>query len=167
MRIIFISDIHGNKESIEFLRKEKFDELIVLGDVYGYGFEPEKDSDLINELLNYKNKMICLKGNSDIDNANLFSPSKSIKFTCDGILFRCDHGNRFNYRNASFITEKGVLVFGHEHTPYIQKIDNMIYVCVGSIAKPRNGTVPSYGVYEKNHFIIYSKDHKIIDQIKI
>ncbi len=104
MRIIFISDIHGNKESIEFLRKETIDELIVIGDVYGYGFEPEKDSDLINELLNYKNKMICLKGNSDIDNANLFSPNKSKKFTCDGILFSCDHGKRFNYRNASFIT---------------------------------------------------------------
>ena len=167
MKIIFISDIHGNKKSIEFLRKERFDQLIVLGDIYGYGYEPEKDEELIKELLNYKDKMICLKGNSDVDNSNIFTSSKAIKFVNDDITFRCDHGDKYNYHNASFINEKGILVYGHEHTPYIKKVDNMIYVCVGSIGKPRNGSVASYGVYEKNNFILYSIDNKVLDSIKI
>ena len=167
MRILFISDIHGNKDCLNILRRERFDQLIVLGDIYSYGYNEEDDKDTVKELLNYKSKLLCLKGNSDIDNDELFSKDKSIKFVTDNILFRCDHGDKYNYHNASFIGEKGVLIYGHEHVPYIKKIENMIYVCVGSIGKPRYGSKASYAVYDKNNLIIYSIDKEIIDSIKI
>ncbi len=167
MRIIFISDIHGNKDCLAFLRKEKFDQLIVLGDIYSYGFNEDDDKDTINELMNYKNKMFCLKGNSDIDNKELFSGEDTIKFNVDNHLFICNHGNKYNYHNASFLEEKAILVYGHEHVPYIQKVDNMIYVCVGSLGKPRYSTKASYAVYEKGQIILYSLDKEVIDSIKI
>ena len=167
MRIIFISDIHGNKDSLSFLRKERFDQLIVLGDVYSYGFEPDKDDDTIKELMNYKSKMICLKGNSDSDNQNLFTDVDTIKFTTDNHLFICNHGNKYNYHNASFLGEKAVLIYGHDHVPYIKEVDNMIYVCVGSLGKPRYATKPSYAVYEKGQIVLYSLDKEIINQVKI
>ena len=167
MRIIFISDIHGNKDGLNFLRKEKFDQLIVLGDIYSYGYNPDQDEEVIKELMNYKSKLICLKGNSDFDNYSLFTQNKSIKFVVDNILFRCDHGNKYNIHNGSFINEKGVLIYGHEHVPYIKKISNMIYVCVGSVGKPRYESKPSYAVYEKKNIILYSLNHEIIDSIKI
>lgn len=167
MRILFLSDIHGNKQSLDFLKTEKFNQLIVLGDIYGYGYEPEKDQDTVNELLNYKDKMLCIKGNSDVNNSNLFSPSKSIQFTIDNILFRCDHGDTYNYHSGSFIKEKGVLLFGHEHVPYIHRVGDMIYACVGSVGKPRSGSPASYAVYEKNTLTLYTLDKKVIDSVVI
>lgn len=167
MRIMFISDIHGNKECLNILRKERFDQLVVLGDIYSYGYNEDDDKDTIKELMNYKSKLICIKGNSDSDNKELFSKDKSIKFVVDNILFRCDHGDKYNYHHASFIDEKGVLIYGHEHVPYIKQISNMIYVCVGSLGKPRYGSKASYAIYEKNNLIIYSIDKEIIDSIKI
>ena len=58
MRIIFISDIHGNKESLSFLKKEKFDQLVVLGDVYSYDIDSQNDAETINELLKKPNNIL-------------------------------------------------------------------------------------------------------------
>ena len=38
MRLLIISDIHGNYNDLEkVVNKEKFDQLIVLGDLFNYG----------------------------------------------------------------------------------------------------------------------------------
>ena len=51
MRILVLSDIHGNYDALKaVLEKEEFDEAIVLGDLVDYGPEPEKVVDSIKSL---------------------------------------------------------------------------------------------------------------------
>ncbi|OYV02630.1 hypothetical protein CGW93_04555 [candidate division bacterium WOR-3 4484_18] len=44
MKLAILSDIHGNWEAfsavLEFLDKEKVDKIIILGDIVGYGADP-------------------------------------------------------------------------------------------------------------------------------
>lgn len=64
MRIGFISDIHGNYESLEValttLRSQNVDEIVCVGDVVGYGAEPGKCIDTVE-----KNSAIIIAGNHD------------------------------------------------------------------------------------------------------
>ena len=64
MRIAIISDIHGNLEALnvvlEYCEKAEVDELISLGDVVGYGPNPNECVNLIE-----KNASIKIMGNHD------------------------------------------------------------------------------------------------------
>ena len=63
-RVAFISDIHGNitalREVLKDIKEQKVDEIICLGDIVGYGAEPEACLDLVEEICS-----VCLKGNHD------------------------------------------------------------------------------------------------------
>ena len=61
-----MSDIHGNYKSLNnVLKNESFDKLIILGDLFSYGFNyNNKDENNILKLLsNYKDAIILIKGN--------------------------------------------------------------------------------------------------------
>lgn len=64
MKIGIISDIHSNLESLEasliYFEKEKIDKLIIIGDVIGYGPDPNDCIELVK-----KNADIILKGNHE------------------------------------------------------------------------------------------------------
>ena len=64
MRIAVISDIHGNlealKKAFEYIEKNDIDEVICLGDVVGYGPNPNECVELIKEKVT-----VCLLGNHD------------------------------------------------------------------------------------------------------
>ncbi len=64
MRYFVISDIHGNLEAFKAVlkasKKEKFDRVIFLGDVVGYGADPVKVCKLLKEM-----DPICVMGNHD------------------------------------------------------------------------------------------------------
>ena len=60
-----------------------------------------------------------------------------------------------------------VLVYGHEHIPYIENHNNMLYINVGSISLPRNNNKPTYMIYENKTFTIYDVENNIVNQCKI
>jgi uncharacterized protein len=168
MKILFFSDIHGIHDNLEYIRlleeKEKFDKIVVLGDLYYGG--PNYDGDKLiksnmvkNFLTNYQDKLICLKGNCDSDvdiKASDFPICNNLALIhVDGIDIYCTHGNEYNIENDRKFKRKGVLIYGHEHYPYIEKKDDMIFINVGSISLPRNNSTPSYCIYSNKEFIIY------------
>ena len=66
MRILIISDIHGNLEAMkEILNKEKFDKVWFLGDFADYGPQPDAVLDELRSL----NPDIWIMGNHDYANA--------------------------------------------------------------------------------------------------
>ena len=180
MKFLFISDIHGITENLDYIRgldkKEKFDKVIVLGDLYHassiYNHMFEINSLKVKEfLMSFSDKIICLRGNCDSDvdiKTTDFPISSNLALICvDGLDIYLTHGNEYNKdRNYKF-NRKGILVYGHEHFPCIEKIDDMIYICVGSLSLPRYGSKPSYMIYENKNFIIYSVDGEVIDKIKV
>ena len=157
MKIIFISDIHGQ---IENLKKISFDcdKLVVLGDLFGYSY---KDNDfIINFLKKNKERLVLLKGNCDNSE---FLDLLQINYydyydlRVDDVAIRCTHGNK------DYLGDFDVLVFGHKHYPFIEK-GNVIKICVGSLSSPRNGSNYSYCIYENKCFRLIDIDENILEE---
>jgi putative phosphoesterase len=95
VKIVIISDIHGNFDALSALR-ESYDELWVLGDLVNYGPEPEPVVDFVKS-----NSMVVVRGNHD----------HSIGYNEDP---RCSP----RFREMAEATRRytdSVLSFGHKH----------------------------------------------------
>lgn len=174
MKIIFFSDIHGKTTHLDklenIIENANFDKIIVLGDIFDYSFSDE--SRKVEEFLKrYQEKLIIMKGNCDrIDHIE----KSSLTFTYDIVLLTVDkidiyltHGNRYHKDNNSTFTN-GVMVYGHEHIPYIRKEEDMIYLNTGSLSLPRDEKGPTYIIYEDRCFTIYSiLDGRVVDSISL
>lgn len=180
MKILFLSDIHGIPKNLDYIRslddKEKFDKIVVLGDLYysgpSYNLDMIIDSKKVLEFLNsYKHKLIAVRGNCDSDvdikvSDFMFSDDLCL-LSIDGINIYCTHGNKYNKNNYSKLNKNSILIYGHEHYPYIITEDDFIFINVGSISLPRNNSNPSYGIYENNTFTLYDINDLLIDYIEI
>lgn len=64
MRILVISDIHANKDALNAVIKDakNFDGVWCLGDIVGYGPEPNECIEIVRNLPELK----CIKGNHDV-----------------------------------------------------------------------------------------------------
>jgi diadenosine tetraphosphatase ApaH/serine/threonine PP2A family protein phosphatase len=67
MRIAFLTDIHGNLEALNAtlrtVRAGGFDQIVVLGDLVGYGPDPAAIVETVGGLID--DGAICIKGNHD------------------------------------------------------------------------------------------------------
>lgn len=181
MKIIFLSDIHGIYENLDLIDKiienEKIDKIVVLGDLYYYGpnYNGNKkvNSVMVKDFLTkHSDKLICMRGNCDSDvdvKVSDFPICSGLSMLyIDDLNIYVTHGNEYNKEKTNkFNNREGVLVYGHEHIPYIEKNNNMIYINVGSISLPRNGNLPTYMIYEKRCFKIYNINKEIVNQIEV
>lgn len=180
MKIVFLSDIHGVYDNLNVIEKilenDKIDKLIVLGDLYYPG--PNYNGGLKinslaikNFLMKYSENLICMRGNCDSNvdiKASDFPICDGLSMIyVDGLNIYITHGNEYSMEKNRKLTNKGILVYGHEHIPYIKKSEDMIYINVGSISIPKNGNLPTYMIYENRKFIIYDIEGKIIDEIGV
>lgn len=170
MKILFIADIHGKYENIKkvdaMMQKQNIDKLIVLGDIFGYIQEENKE--IYTFLKKNKEKLIYMKGNCDNEIAELDQSENLKVIEVDNITFYLNHGHQYSYeKRQNFINKKGVLIYGHYHIPYIKKEANMVYICVGSISYPRNQNDCSYGMYQNGKFIVYDMEQNILDYIEL
>lgn len=172
MKILFFSDIHGVTRNLDFIdnliKKENFDKIIVLGDLY-YSGPNYKGSHIINSLevkeflTRYKEKMFCVRGNCDSDvdiKASDFPISDELLLlNVDGLNIYCTHGDKYNFENSRKFCQTGILIYGHEHIPYIKNINDTTYICVGSVSLPKDEMGASYAVYENKKMTLYSIDN--------
>ena len=77
MRVLIVSDIHGNFDNMRKVieNNPSFDKLLLLGDILvgpnTYGYNPEQLALFLNI---YKDKIIAVKGNNDWDSHLLEFP---------------------------------------------------------------------------------------------
>lgn len=164
---LFISDIHGNIENLKKLELSKYDTIFFLGDLYG---TIDGDEEVKKFMINNQYKMVCTKGNCDYDGDYLelgIPINEYIHFNENGLNIYCTHGNKYSLSKGNNFKDMNILIYGHEHIPYIEKLNNHTYICVGSVSKPRNSFGPTYMEYENNTFTIKNFDNEIIKQIKI
>ena len=181
MKILFLSDIHGICNNLEYIDKiiqtEKINKLVVLGDLYYcdsiYNNDDRYivDKKIVGQFLSkYRNILICMRGNCDSDievKISNFPICNSLGIIyVDNIPIYITHGNEYNKYNNTKITNS-VLVYGHEHIPYIENHNNMLYINVGSISLPRNNNKPTYMIYQNKEFTIYDIDNNIVNKCKI
>lgn len=177
MKLLFLSDIHGITKNLKkvmmIIQQEHFDKIIVLGDLYqtSYYDNMSRNDQQVLELLNsLGNRLIVLKGNCDSNDIVKNSPFliEDLKILeVDGFFLYLNHGNLYRYLKNDTFTN-GVMVYGHEHIPYIKKESDMIYINTGSISLPRDDFGATYTIYENREFKIYQVDTKnVIFQIKV
>ena len=178
MKILFFSDIHGITNNLKILeeldKKEKFDKIVCLGDLYYSG--PTFDNSLkvdskyvLEFLMNFSDRLICMKGNCDSDvdiKASDFPICSNLALiNTDNLDIYLTHGNEYSMSKNRKFNRKGILVYGHEHIPYIRQNNDMTYICVGSISLPRGDSKSSYMIYNNKTFTLYSIDNEVIDEV--
>lgn len=63
--------------------------------------------------------------------------------------------------------EGDILLYGHFHIPFAEKIDEKIFLNPGSISLPKENFENSYGVFQEDYFIIKNLEEKIIKKFKL
>lgn len=165
MKLLMISDIHGISKNLKKIEEKlnliDFSYIVILGDLFSGPYSKEDDERMIIEFLNkYKEKLIVVKGNCDRPSDILKIPVnvEEIQYLkVDQYDFYFTHGNIYNYnRNDTF--SNGILVYGHEHVPYIKKDSDMIYLNTGSLSLPRDDYGKTFAIYEEQTLKIYQLD---------
>ena len=126
MKIIVISDIHG---SLYYIRKIKdiidrsnVDKIILLGDLYYHGprnplTEEYNPQEVANVLNNYKDKILCIRGNCDAQVDEMISDfrfSDNIRLEINKKRFFFTHGHKYNENNLPENID--VIVYGLKNT---------------------------------------------------
>lgn len=144
MRIIAISDTHGNRQAIDnvFLRNSDADRFIHLGD-------GERDIDsFITEHPEYAPKVIHVSGNCDWGS---LSPGYVVLPVGEHKIF-ASHGHLFAVKNSLEIIKRNakengcdIVLYGHTHVRYNKFEDGLYILNPGSASCPHDGTRPSFG----------------------
>lgn len=172
MKILILSDIHGDYETLEkIIENESFDKLIILGDLFNYGFISSdlKNNKIINLLQRNKHNLILIRGNCDnyidYENLGLFAHD-IITIPLNNHNVTLTHGNRYSkgflpdYHGDMFIS-------GHTHIPMLLKEQGIIYINPGSIGKPRGGSSKSYAVFHDNKIEIKTIYKEITKEMEV
>ena len=180
-KIYIASDIHGSyaylKKFWQVVDLDSTDKKVVLlGDTYNHGprnpfpeeYAPMKVESLLEERMG---DFLLIKGNCDSEVDQMISPFPIRRDFCwkdgDRRLF-FTHGHKVNKDLPTTKAKPGDVVFyGHFHTPYHTIVDGVHYVCVGSVAMPKDGTPHSYVIYENNTVTIKSLDGKTVTMVTL
>lgn len=172
MRILIVSDIHGNYDDfLKVIKMEAFDRLVVLGDLLSYSnnYDDEDEENILNILSKYKNKLVLIKGNCDYfinyDAYDLFAHDE-ISLTLNNHVTTFTHGHIYN---KGFLPKYhgDIFICGHSHVPLLIKENDIIYANPGSIGKPRGGSSKSYLIFEDNKLIIKDLNQNTIKELII
>lgn len=159
MKILVVSDIHGDYKTLDFiLKKENFEKLIVLGDLFNYNLKKESLNDIkiINLLQKNKDRLILIKGNCDkfidYEKYGLYA-HEIFTINLNNHNVTLTHGNK--YKRGFLPSFHGeIFLSGHTHIPSLTKEPKIIYANPGSIGNPRGGSVKSYIVFDNNEITI-------------
>ena len=150
MKILILSDVHGNIKLMDKILKEHNDSdfKIFLGDFELWSKEEHK-----NQIKKF-DKVVT--GNCDA--SNLSSMYEIIELNSVRILIT--HGHMFSSflhkidfnKLNEFATKNNVTIVlhGHDHISECIEFNGITRFNPGSISYPRNGNKPSYGILEIN-----------------
>lgn len=160
MKLMVISDIHGNCESakraIEIFKEEKADQLIILGD-YFFSLKDHIKHFEIKDILNpYKDNIIGILGNWDDDVSNYleFPLYSNYEIASGKTVFYFTHGHIYNKDNLPVLLENEIFVQGHEHVPFYTKRLGHTIISPGSIGHPMHDSKSAYIIINGDEFDI-------------
>ncbi len=179
-KLLIASDLHGSayytKELINIFKKEKFDKLILLGDLLYHGprnpltkdYNPMQVSELLNEM---KDNIIAVRGNcdSEVDQMVLEFPIMADYATIfeHGKMIFLTHGHLFNEAQLPNFKKGDVLVHGHTHLTQLADKGDYIFLNPGSMSLPKGDCTNSYATYENGVFCTKTLQGEIIDTLTI
>lgn len=170
MKYLIVSDIHGSIDSVEFII-DKFnclscDMILCLGDVLYHGprndlpsnYNPKAVIKLLNE---YKDKIICVKGNceAEVDQMVLdFKIHDFYDFKINETSIHLEHGHHLD----EYKGDAKIVLFGHTHIPTVDTYKEGVQINPGSITIPKNNSKRSYAILDENTITCYGMDDSIV-----
>lgn len=165
-KFLVASDFHGSvialQKTLDLFKAHQADKLIILGDTFG------TDADKMVEMLNQvANRLTIVKGNNDWyfepENAKFKLFNETYENINGKIAYLC-HGHKLNDMYLEGYGAKIVMI-GHTHRPILQKNGDIIFMCPGSMARPRYGTDKCYALIDENSIKILTENDEIYDEM--
>ena len=152
MKIILISDTHGNFKALEnvVLKNKNTDLFLHLGDGAAEYFK-------IKSI--YKNlPFVMVKGNCDVaelPKQKTFNFNKFKLYACHGDSFDVKNGLD-DYIKFAKNSKFNIIAYGHTHKRFIQQDENLCIINPGSLTFPRSFSA-SYGILTINNDVVEAK----------
>ena len=144
MRILVISDTHGNMSTVHRVIKDirdKIDAVIHCGDIVEDAMEMKIRYADLNV---YNVRGNCDYGSSAASEDIFVLGGKKI-FVTHGDLYGVNwSSDRLCYRGAELGAD--ICLYGHTHIPNIEYYNGMVIMNPGSPSRPRGGSTYSYGI---------------------
>ncbi len=170
---VICSDVHGSistlKKVVDFFLVNKFDKLIILGDLLYHGprndiprnYRPKEIIQLLNPL---KDKIIMVKGNceAEVDQMVLdfkIHNKKKLKYK-DKNLYLI-HGHHLDHNKYK---SNDIVFYGHTHVSKYEEINGAKFINPGSITIPKENTKKSFIVLHDLRCILMDLNYNILDE---
>lgn len=178
MKLLIASDIHGDISSArrltEIFEREKFDRILLLGDILYHGPRNDlpqyyKPKEVIPLLNSYAEKITSVRGNCDaeVDGMVLdFSVSADYeKLSVDGIKIFATHGHIFSKETLPEGEEYDLFIQGHTHLHEISALPGgAVFLNPGSITLPKGGNKRSFATLENGVLTLLDIDGNVISK---
>lgn len=175
---VICSDVHGCistlRKVVDFFLINKFDKLIILGDLLYHGprndipsnYKPKEIISLLNPL---KDKIVMVRGNCDaeVDQMVLdfkIHNKKKIKYQNKNI--HLVHGHHLDKENNNY-QENDIVFYGHTHVNKYEVIDKVKYINPGSITIPKENTKKSFIALHNSRCILLDLNYNILDEYSL
>lgn len=155
MNYLILSDIHGSKvrlaKALDFFYREKFDMLLILGDILNYGPRnglPEGlDAPGVVELLRpLADRIVAVRGNCDSEVDQMLLPFSIMETTAlvvdEGRKILLTHGHIYNKEKRP-AGHNAAICQGHTHLWELTREEEGIWLNTGSITFPKGGNPPT------------------------
>lgn len=172
MRVLIVSDIHGNFECMKKViqNDSSFDKLLILGDILSGPRRSGCDYEQLALFLNlFKDKILAVRGNCDYDVSLLEFPVDKLYMLVpiDGMKVVMTHGHHYFKSHPPEGVDFDVFLSGHSHVPSMEPIGEKLYLNPGSISNPRGTSGKSYILYEDGEFSLKSvESNKVLRKVK-
>ncbi len=175
MKLMFISDIHGDAEclrrALEIYERERPERLFLLGDILYHGprnnipagYDPKRVAEMLNAM---KNHITAVRGNceAEVDQMMLSFPVMA-EYSCvfaDGISMFLTHGHIYNEDSMPPLSESDILIHGHTHIPVCVRSGDNTVINPGSISLPKGGNPKSLMLYNNRIFSVIDLDGNLL-----
>lgn len=180
MKYMFASDIHGSayycRKMLDAYEREGADRLVLLGDLLYHGprndlpreYAPKEVIAMLNER---KKEIYAVRGNceAEVDQMVLEFPVMAdyALLVLEGRTFYATHGHVYHQDNLPPLQEGDVLIHGHTHVLKAERREGYTLLNPGSVAIPKEGNPPTYGIFEEGVFIIRDFDGQDVVRISL
>lgn len=169
MKYMIISDIHGGinelNKVLNIYAKEKCSKLLILGDLFNYGIDLNRES-IINRLNLMRDSIIAVSGNCDnyIRDILFDMPYYNEIKIGDKQVF-LTHGHLYN-KDYFLKSDNDIIITGHTHVPLIEYENEKLFINPGSITKSRSGD-NSFAIIDEGVVSIRNLDNEILFSLNI
>jgi len=169
MKYMIISDIHGGiyelNKVLDIYSKEHCSKLLILGDLFDYGFIINRN-DIVNRLNLMKDNIIAVSGNCDNNIKDiLFDMPYINKVDINNKKILLTHGHLYS-KDYLLNLDVDIILTGHSHIACIENINNKLFVNPGSISKSRRGE-NSFAIIDENKVTIRNLNNENIKEKNI